>query len=139
MDLKELFNKIKNNQIKFDDALKKQKLFLNKLDNINISRKTSEKKEVITNLENFYKSREEVFIFFMDYTKMMLDSNYEAKQDETEGTGLKILTPTQMLQRLPIALAQVKAGNNSENLLNEIRQIIYSLYQSKEITRRSIQ
>ena len=43
---------------------------------------------------------------------------------------LKILTPKQMLQRLPIALAQVKAGNNSESLLNEIRQIVYSLYQS---------
>ena len=41
-----------------------------------------------------------------------------------------------MLQRLPIALAQVKAGNNSENLLNEIRQIVYSLYQSKEITQK---
>ena len=40
-----------------------------------------------------------------------------------------------MLQRLPIALAQVKAGNNSENLLNEIRQIVYSLYQSKQITK----
>ena len=52
------------------------------------------------------------------------------------GTGLKILTPKQMLQRLPIALAQVKAGNNSESLLNEIRQIIYLLYQSKEITKK---
>ena len=41
-----------------------------------------------------------------------------------------------MLQKLPIALAQVNAGNNSENLLNEIRQIIYSLYQSKEITKK---
>ena len=42
-----------------------------------------------------------------------------------------------MLQRLPIALAQVKkAGNNSENLLNEIKQIVYSLYQSKEITKK---
>ena len=41
-----------------------------------------------------------------------------------------------MLQRLPIALAQVKAGNNSESLLNEIRQIIYLLYQSKEITKK---
>ena len=41
-----------------------------------------------------------------------------------------------MLQRLPIAHAQVKAGNNSENLLNQIRQIIYSLYQSKEITKK---
>ena len=41
-----------------------------------------------------------------------------------------------MLQRLPIALAQVKASNNSENLLNEIRQIVYSLYQSKQITKK---
>ena len=42
-----------------------------------------------------------------------------------------------MLQRLAIALAQVKAGNNSENLLNEIRQIVHSLYQSKEITQKA--
>ena len=41
-----------------------------------------------------------------------------------------------MLQRLPVALAQVKAGNNSENLLNEIRQVVYSLYQSKEIIKK---
>ena len=49
---------------------------------------------------------------------------------------LKILTPKQMLQRLPIALAQVKAGNNSEGLLNEIRQIVSSLYQSKQTTKK---
>ena len=54
---------------------------------------------------------------------------------EKQGKGLKILTPKQMLQRLPISLAQVKAGNTSENLLNETRQIIYSLYQAKEITK----
>ena len=60
----------------------------------------------------------------------------EAKLKATKGAGLKILTPKQMLQRLPIALTQVKAGVNSENLLNEIRQIIYSLYQSKEITKK---
>ena len=52
-----------------------------------------------------------------------------------EGEGLKILTPNQMLKRLPIALAEVKAGNNSESLLNEIRQIVYSLYRSKEVTK----
>ena len=46
----------------------------------------------------------------------------------TTGTGLKILTPKQMIQRLQIAPAQVKAGNNSENLLNELRQIVSSLY-----------
>ena len=67
---------------------------------------------------------------------MLSDANYRAKQNKTKGTGLKKLTPKQMFQRLPIALAQVKAGNNSENLLNEIRQIIYSLYQSKEITKK---
>ena len=55
---------------------------------------------------------------------------------EQGGTGLKISKPKQMLQRLPIALAQVKAGNNSESLLNEIRQIVYFLYQSKEITKK---
>ena len=60
----------------------------------------------------------------------------EAKLKATKGTGLKILTPKQMLQRLPIALAQVKAGNNSENLSNEIRHIVYSLYQSKEFTKK---
>ena len=58
---------------------------------------------------------------------------YDSKQ---EGTGLKILTPKQMLQRLPIALAQMKAGNNSQSSLNEIRQIVYSLYQSREITKK---
>ena len=55
---------------------------------------------------------------------------------EQEGKGLKILTSNQMLKRLPIALAQVKAGNNSDSLLNEIRQIVYSLYRSKEITKK---
>ena len=54
---------------------------------------------------------------------------------EQEGTGLKILTSNQMLKRLPIALAQIKAGNNSEILLNEIRQIVYYLYRSKKITK----
>ena len=52
----------------------------------------------------------------------------EAKYEVTKGRGLKILTPKQMLQILPISLAQVKAGNNSESFLNEIRKIAYSLY-----------
>ena len=60
----------------------------------------------------------------------------EAKRLAKQGTGLKMLTPKQMLQRLPIALAQIKAGNISKTLLNEIRQIVYSLYQSKEITKK---
>ena len=54
---------------------------------------------------------------------------------QKKGKELKVLTPKQILQRLPIALAQIKAGNNSESLLNEIRQIVYFLYQSQEITK----
>ena len=61
------------------------------------------------------------------YLKLNIKQNVEE--------GLRILTPKQMLQRLPIVLAQVKAGKTSENLLNEIRQIIYSLYQAKEINK----
>ena len=69
---------------------------------------------------------------------MVLEAKILAKQQEGTGANemLKILTPNQMLKRLPIDLAQVKAGNNSESLLNEIRQIVYSLYRSKEITKK---
>ena len=78
-------------------------------------------------IETLYKARNEAIKFYDDYSLIMS----EAKIKAAKGTGLKILTPKQMLQRLPIALAQIKAGNNSVNLLNEVRQIAYSLYQSK--------
>ena len=130
MDSKEFFNAITDNKIGFSEAKNKQNDFLNKLTNIKIGRKTLEQEKIINNLERFYLSRQEVINFFRDFTEMLSDANYNAKQNETKGKGLKILTPKQMLQRLPIALAQVKAGNNSESLLNEIRQIVYSLYQS---------
>ena len=83
-----------------------------------------------------HKVRNEAIKFYDDYSLMMLEAKSKAKQNETKETGLKILTPKEMLQRLPIALAQVKAGTNSENLLNEIRQIIYSLYPSKGIPKK---
>ena len=60
--------------------------------------------------------------------KEILEFNRQQK-----GQGLKILTPDQMLSRLPISLAQLKAGNNSEKLKNEIRQLLYSLYRSKKL------
>ena len=55
------------------------------------------------------------------------------------GTGLEIFTPKQMLQRLLMAITQVKVGNTSESLLNEICQVIYSLYRTNEVTKKSIQ
>ena len=57
-------------------------------------------------------------------------------QLEQKAKGLKILTPNQMLSRLPISLAQLKAGNNSEKLKDEIRQLLYSLYRSKKLTKQ---
>ena len=62
---------------------------------------------------------------------MLSEAKYKAKY----GIGLKILTLKQIIQRLPIAPAQAKAGNTSENLMNEIRQTIYSLYREKEVTK----
>ena len=71
--------------------------------------------------------------FIEDYGSLILEAKRIARQEDE---GLNILTPNQMLKRLPIALAQIKVGNNSESLLNEIRQIVYSLYRSKEITKK---
>ena len=97
--------------------MNKKNVFLNKLSNIKIGKKTLEQKEEINNFEKFYNSREEVINFFIDYIEMLSNANYDGRKTETEGKGFKILTPKQMLQKLPIALAQVKAGNNSESLL----------------------
>ena len=57
-------------------------------------------------------------------------------EQKQQGLGLKILTPNQMLCRLPITLAQLKAGVNSKKLKNEIRQILHSLYRSKKLTKQ---
>ena len=65
-----------------------------------------------------------------------LESEESAAQRRNQSAkGLKILTPDQMLSRLPISLAQLKAGNSSQKLKNEIRQLLYSLYCSKKLTK----
>ena len=55
--------------------------------------------------------------------------------EQQEGQGLNILTPDQKLTRLPITLAQLNAGNNCKKLKNKIRQLLYSLYHSKNLTK----
>ena len=76
---KELFSAIKNNQINFDDAVKRQNELLNKISNVKIGKKTDNQKTVINNLENFYISRKEVINFFRDYGKMVFDVAYKSK------------------------------------------------------------
>ena len=88
--------------------------------------KKQEKEIVLKNLYNFFEGREKVLDAFE--SKIFSIKSKGSGILNPDHSKLKILTPKQMLQRLPIALAQVKAGNNSESLLNEIRQIVYSLY-----------
>ena len=98
--------------------------------------KKQQKEDVLENLYNLLEGRERVLNAFDSkiFPIKIEDTGFSDKV--SDHSNLKILTPKQMLQRLPIALAQVKAGNTSENLLNESRQIIYSLYQAKEITKK---
>ena len=131
-----IFKSMHNGDIPLEDIEKEQielKRDLGRIKQGDPRYKSEEQKKTIDNIKNLYKSREEVVKTFNDYARNMSRNIYDSKQ---EGTGLKILTPKQMLRRLPIALAQIQAGNNSQSLLNEIRQIVYSLNQSKEITKK---
>ena len=91
--------------------------------------------DVLNNVTEFVKGREMVLTAFKSGIFQVSKESQEGK-GANEGERIKILTPNQMLKRLPIVLAQVKAGNNSKILLNEIGQIVYSLYRSKEITKK---
>ena len=82
----------------------------------------------LNNAKGKYKNGVKVTV---NLVKKILDFNKENQ----EGQGLKILTPEQMLSRLPIALAQLKAENNSQKLKNEIRQLLYLLYRSKKLSK----
>ena len=99
------------------------------------SREKAAKKYVLKSLYNLFEVRQRVFNAF-DNKIFSIKLKTHACDKISDHSNFKILTPKQMLQRLPIALAQVKAGNTSENLLNEIRQIIYSLYRATEITKK---
>ena len=71
-------------------------------------------------------------IKYWKFFKKILDFN---KEIQKQGLGLKVLTPDQILRRLPISLAQLNAGNNSEKMKNEIRQLLNSLYRSKKLAK----
>ena len=132
----DLIGKITNGEIKLAEVKNNQNNFRLNLGEIKKGgRKSKEQKNMIYSIEMLYKARKEATDFFDDYSLMVSDAKNKAK-NKTSGKVLKILTPKQILQRLPIALTQIKAVNNSENLLNEIRQIVYFLYQSKEITKK---
>ena len=133
------FEKIKNDDLSLEEPEKRQKDFKKSLGQItsrNPKHKEKYKQDAIKNIKNLYNSRHKIIALFNNSAKIKSEAIHKSKQNETTGTGLKILAPKQMLQRLAIALSQVKAGDNSESLLNEIRQIVYSLYQSKQMTKK---
>ena len=108
----------------------KQKDYYSYLNTIRRGNKNAIQKRTLANINVLFNARDNAIKYIEDYSSMMLEARKIAR--EQEGTGLKILTSNQMLKRLPIALARIKAGNNSESLLNEIRQIVYCLYRSKK-------
>ena len=95
--------------------------------------KKKKKKNAIYNIETLYKAQNIVIKIFDNFSSFASNSRYKA----THGEWLKILSHKQMLQRLPISLMQVQTISTSENLLNKIRQLIYSLYQAKKITKKA--
>ena len=132
-------NEIRNNVISLDTANIEQANLLSYINDF--IRKTKprnpEKRklrsDVLKSVTELAKGREMVLTAFKSE---IFQVSKESQKGEGANGLLKILTPNQMLKRLPIALAQVKAGDNSESLLNEIRRIVYSLYRSKEITKK---
>ena len=125
----ELISKLRDGEISLNEVKDEQAKLKSKIGEIKkVAKKhlLKEIREVRTNVENLYNARKAAIDFFDEYTSRASEARRQAKK----GTGLKILSPNQMLKRLPIALAQIKANNNLESLLNEIR-IVYSLCRSK--------
>ena len=124
---------IKEGRISIQESKNIQKEFNKQLNFIRRGNKNQEQRQALNNINNLYNARDMAIKVIEDYGSVILEAKKIVQQ---EGQELKILTPNQMLKRLPIALAQIEAGNNSESLLNEIRQTLYSLYGSKEINKK---
>ena len=128
----------------------------NQVDMLNILFMTD---EIFTGIDSYYKKVNNGYVLFkakIDEKESSITTQQSDEQPSTtdmpdleseesaaqrryqQGQGLKILTPNQMLSRLPISLAQLKAGNDSGKLKNELRQLLYSLYRSKNLQNNSI-
>ena len=119
-DANELVNKIAEQNIGKNNAIRAYNNLVNKAEQIAKLRSTPPRQKIL----KIFNYLGEIF------------NGPTGEKSALQGEGLKILTPNQMLSRLPISLAQLKAGNNSEKLKNEIRQLLYSLYRSKKLTKQ---
>ena len=122
-------------KIKLEDGKELQKIFKTNLNEVSKERfKSGEQKSAFKNIKLLYKSRQAVIKLFNDYSSISSETKYKIKY----GEGLKILTPKQMIQRIPIALAQVKVGNTSENLLNKSGKSYILRIEQKKLLRKYI-
>ena len=114
------YKQLKNGEKTLQQKEEDQKIFkseLNEIKSENPKHKSKKQLCIIKNVRNLYDSRQKIINLLNDNAKIRPEAIQKSKQNETKGREPKILTPKKMLQRLPIALAQVKAGKNSENLL----------------------
>ena len=131
-------NKIKKGEITKEEEKESQKDFINYLTMIRKGNKTQEQEKTLKNLNILFNGRNDAIYFTEGYGSVILEAKRKAAEElkEQGRTGLKILTPKQMLQRLPIALARVKTGNNSQNLLNEIDKFSVLCINQKKLLKK---
>ena len=119
--------------MKLEETKNLQNVFKTNLNEISRGKyKSEEQNSALKNIELHYESRQAVIELFNDKSSLATEAKYKS----IHGEMLKILTPNQMLHILPTALVQVKAGSTFENILTEIKQIIYSLCRAKEINKK---
>ena len=115
-----------------EEDKKKLESKINEITRRNPKNRNKDQSDTIKNIRNLYNSRKKTIKLYNDYAKITSEAMCKTKQ----GKGLKILTPKHMLQSLTVALAQVKAGNNSQSLLNEIKQIVTLCINQKKLLKK---
>ena len=135
-DLITFLNDIRKGKITIQEAKDKQENYYNYLKKIRKGNKSTNQKRTLANINILFNARDNAIKFYEDYSSMVFEARKIAM--EQEGEGLKILTPNQMLKRLPVALAQIKAGKNSESLLNESDKLFIICIDQKRLLKSCI-
>ena len=130
-------NDIKKGKTSLEEAKNLQQDYEKYLKETHKGNKSAEQKKTLANVNVLFNARNNAIKIIEHYGPMILEANRLAKQ---EGTGLRILSHTQMIQRHPLLLSEIPAGNDSESLgrLNEFRQIVYFCIDQKKLPKKYI-
>ena len=130
-----IYNELKSDNVsieKIEEDKKKLESKISEITRRNPKNRNKDQSDTIENIRNLYNSRKKTVKLYNDHAKITSEAMCKTKQ----GKGLKILTPKHMLQSLTVALAQVKADNNSQSLLNEIKQIVTLCINQKKLLKK---